>query len=459
MLEQGETGCSLCRLSRMSSQRLFARMLAHAFLAGDLSVEAITDRSGDMLGRSWRWLRPLAKRFARQFGPIRPRHRDVVRFVQQDEGFREAWTKHRDELSVEQWLTEPQAMRPVAAAASWQLPALESVGALAKWLNLSVSELEWFADLKGLAYRSYDSPLSHYSYRILTKKSGKIRLLEAPKTRLKKLQQQILSQILHRIPPHPASHGFVHGRSIRTFISPHVKQRVVLRMDLSDFFPSFRAARIQTVFRMLGYPEPVADLLGGIGTTATAAHVWKERPIEVNSDDWRHARELYSRPHLPQGAPTSPSLANICCYRVDCRLSGLAEAAAVEYTRYADDIAFSGDRDFEKHVERFATHAAAVLLEEGFVVNFRKTRIMRQGVRQQLVGLVANQRMNVMRADFDRLKATLTNCVRHGPASQNRDAHPEFRSHLEGRLAFVESINTQKGVRLRRIFEQIRWEQ
>ena len=129
------------------------------------------------------------------------------------------------------------------------------------------------------------------------------------------------------------------------------------------------------------------------------------------------------------------------------------------YTRYADDLGFSGDRELEKHVERFATHVAAVLLEEGFVVNFRKTRVMRQGVRQQLVGLVANQRMNVMRVDFDRLKATLTNCVRQGPASQNRESHPHFRLHLEGRVAFVESINRQKGQRLRAIFEQIRWEQ
>jgi hypothetical protein len=115
------------------------RMLAHSFLAGDLSVEAITDRSSHMLGRRWRWLRPLAKRFLDlTAGPTRPRHREVVRFLQKDEGFREAWTKHRDELSVEHWLTAPQAMRPVAAAASWQLPEIESVGMLAQWLNLSV---------------------------------------------------------------------------------------------------------------------------------------------------------------------------------------------------------------------------------------------------------------------------------------------------------------------------------
>jgi RNA-directed DNA polymerase len=96
--------------------------------------------------------------------------------------------------------------------------------------------------------------------------------------------------------------------------------------------------------------------------------------------------------------------------------------------------------------------------EEGFSVHHRKTRIMRQGVRQRLAGLVANQHMNVMRADFDRLKATLTNCARLGPESQNRDAHSSFRSHLDGRVGFVEMINPARGKRLRTIFERIKWQ-
>jgi RNA-directed DNA polymerase len=168
-------------------------------------------------------------------------------------------------------------------------------------------------------------------------------------------------------------------------------------------------------------------------------------------------RALYARPHLPQGAPTSPALANLCAYRVDCRLAGLAKSAGAQYTRYADDLAFSGDEEFERRVERFSTHAAAILHEEGFNVHHRKTRIMRQGVRQHLAGLVANRRVNVIRTDFDRLKATLTNCGRLGPENQNRDGHANFRSHLQGRVAFVESINPAKGKRLRTIFDRIHW--
>lgn len=437
----------------------FVTILARAFLAGEPAVEQVVARASRTLGKRWRWLRPLAQRYINAFaGTTRPRRRDVVEFLCRDPGFLRAWYKYFYELSVAQWLTEPQQMQPVAAAVMWPVPTIESVGALGDWLQLTPGDLEWFADLKGLGYRRKARPqLRHYHYKILAKRSGNFRLIEAPKARLKALQRQILARILDKIPPHPTAHGFLKGRSIQTFIAPHVGQRVVLRMDLMDFFPSISGARIQSFFRTVGYPESVADLLGGICTNAAPRDVWNERAFDVDRRELREARALYSQPHLPQGAPTSPALANLCAHRVDCRLAGLAKSAGAEYTRYADDLAFSGGEEFERRVERFSTHVAAILHEEGFTAHHRKTRIMRQGVRQHLAGLVANRRVNVIRADFDRLKAILTNCVRLGPESQNRDDHSSFRSHLEGRVGFVETINPAKGTRLRAILERIEW--
>ena len=437
---------------------VLVRVLASSFLAGEPSVEQLVARGSQTFGRPWRWLRTLAKRYVRKFGVrTRPRKRDVVRFLQQDSGFRQAWTKYSHELSVAQWLTEPQHMQPVDAAKDWPVPVIESPGELATWFGISSSELRWFADLKGLEHKSSSPKLRHYHYQVLAKQFGHIRLLEAPKSRLKELQRKILAEILEKVPAHATAHGFVKQRSIKTFVEPHVGQRVVLRMDLQDFFPSFSASRIQAFFRTLGYPEPVAALLTGICTNAAPRCIWKGIGHEINSANLHAAQELYSKPHLPQGAPTSPALANLCSYRIDCRLSGLAGVVGAEYTRYADDLAFSGDETFEKRIERFSTHVAAILLEEGFTVHFRKTRVMRQGVRQHLAGLVVNQHVNVIRSDFDRLKATLTNCVRSGAGSQNREGHPDFRSHLEGRVGFVEMVNPTKGPRLRRIFEQIQW--
>ena len=458
MLTQGQTGWSALPPS-MRPNPFFVEALASAFLACEPNVEAVVAIGTRTLGRSWPWLLPVAGRYIKAFsGRTRPRQRDVVQFLLEDPGFIRAWSKHSSKLAVSHWPLGPHRMQPVAAAKRWKTPAIASPAALGEWLAVDFGYLQWFADLKGLAYKNKHPKLRHYHYRVLLKDVGSIRLIEAPKQALKKLQQRILSGILDKIPAHAATHGFVKGRSIKTFITPHVSQRVVLRMDVQNFFPSFRAARISSFFRTIGYPESVADLLGGICTNATPRDVWKEvgqvgDPVQL----WE-TRMMYARPHLPQGAPTSPALANLCTYRLDCRLAGLAKSVGAHYTRYADDLAFSGGEAFESRVERFSTHVVAILLEEGFAVHHRKTRIMRQGVRQRLVGLVANQHANILRTDFDRLKATLTNCLRRGPESQNRDAHPSFRSHLDGRVGFVEMINPVKGKRLRTIFEQIRWE-
>jgi RNA-directed DNA polymerase len=443
----------------------FYSALTRSILAGEPAVDSIAGRLSGTLGENWRWIRTLARHYVNTFGTqVRPKRRGVIEFLKADEGLRRAEIKHKGKLRVEQWLTEPIAMQPANAARTWPIPAIKTVGELAAWLGLSAGELEWFADLKRLCARTGDGagPVSHYHYKALAKwggniRLGNIRLIEAPKKRLKELQRVILSELLDRIPSHPAAHGFLKGRSIKTFAAPHVGRRVVLRMDLQDFFPSISGPRVQALYRTAGFPDAVADLLGGICTNAAPRRLWRNIGKGLDPMAMAEARALYAWPHLPQGAPTSPALANLCAYRVDCRLSGLAESAGAIYTRYADDLAFSGDEAFEKCVERFAVHAAAILLEEGFIVHHRKTRIMRRGVRQYLAGLVTNERINVVRADFDRLKATLTNCVRYGPESQNREGHASFRLHLEGRVGFVEMVNSAKGLRLRRIFEQIQW--
>jgi hypothetical protein len=176
------------------------------------------------------------------------------------------------------------------------------------------------------------------------------------------------------IPSHPAAHGFLKGHSIKTFAAPHVGKRVVLRMDLRDFFASISGPRVQAFFRTAGYPDAVADLLGGICTNAAPRRMWKQAGKDLDPLTMAEARALYAWPHLPQGAPTSPALANLCAWRVDCRLSGLAEAAGAVYTRYADDLAFSGGEDFDRCVEQSSLRVAAILLEEGFTVHHRKTR-------------------------------------------------------------------------------------
>jgi hypothetical protein len=436
----------------------FYSALARSILAGEPAADAVTARMRRTLGENWRWIRNLANRYVHAYGgETRPKRRDVIEFLRGDDGLNYATRKYWDKLRIAEWITEPSQMQPVHAARSWAVPQIESVGELAAWLNVTETELEWFADLKRINARAKSGTIQHYHYRVLAKKSGDIRLIEAPKEKLKELQGVILREALEKIPSHQAAHGFVKGRSIKTFAAPHVGRRVVLRMDLRDFFPTILGSRVQALFRTAGYPDAVADRLGGICTNAAPRRMWERLGNGLDPLAMAEARALYAWRHLPQGAPGSPALANLCAWRMDCRLSGLAESAGATYTRYADDLAFSGDEKFERCVERFVLRAAAILLEEGFTVHHRKTRVMRQGVRQYLAGIVINERLNVVRADFDKLKAILTNCVRYGSENQNRDGHLSFRLHLDGRVGFVEMVNPAKGARLRRIFERIQW--
>jgi hypothetical protein len=320
-----------------------------------------------------------------------------------------------------------------------------------------MGDLYWFADCQGRNRRTDASALQHYTYRWLVSRKGKARLLEIPKARLKDIQRRLLHELLNHIPPHEAAHGYRTGRSIASYVAPHTGCAVVLHFDLCRFFPSIGMAKVRALFRTAGYPPAVAQLLAGLCTNAVPADFLSAKPAIARpargSDD-----RVFLAPHLPQGAPTSPALANLAAYRLDCRLDGLSRAVGARYTRYADDLVFSGDEVLERCARRFHVHVCRIALEEGFEVNTRKSHFMRQGVRQQVAGIVLNARPNLPRDEFDRLKATLTNCVRHGPHGQNRAAHADFRAYLAGRIGYVAMIHAARGRRLRGVFEQIRWE-
>jgi RNA-directed DNA polymerase len=240
--------------------------------------------------------------------------------------------------------------------------AIENTAALADWLCLEPEELAWYADLKQLSSRSQIEALRHYRFDFRLKQSGGVRLIEAPKPCLKALQRQILEWLLAAIPPHPAAHGFVQGRGIQTFAAPHVGKGVVVRMDIRNFFPAITRPRIQRLFRTAGYPEIVADTLGRLCTSAVPPAQWARGKLKIALNQLREHQKLYQIPHLPQGAPNSTALANLRRYRVDRRLSGLARAFEATYTRYADDLAFSGERNLAE----LPAYAAAILREEGF---------------------------------------------------------------------------------------------
>lgn len=456
----------------MRQQPLLARLLAQAFLAGDLEEQKMIERASQLLGHRWRWIRKLACLTIDEFGPSsRPRKAAVVRFLcalphlaRAEESLYNANRNRIGRLESDSDLFSnlevvplPAQMTPAAGVAeSWRVPQLPTVAALAEWLGIRVARLEWLARTSVAPRDRAEHAGRHYHYHWVPKRSGGLRLIEIPKTQLRSIQRELLHQLLDAIPPHEAAHGFCAGRSIRTFASPHVSRAVVVRLDLADFFATITAPRILPIFLTAGYPEAVANCLTGLCTNQLTE--FDLLPLrESNASNYEEGKALFVDSHLPQGAPTSPALANLCAFRLDCRLAALAEKAGGIYTRYADDLAFSGDETFARSARRFVIQAMSICQQEGFRVHARKTRIMRASVRQHLAGVVVNNRLNIRRQHYDRLKATLTNCIRRGPESQNRAGHADYRAHLAGAISHVAMLNAERGERLKALFQQINW--
>ncbi|MEO1205271.1 MAG: reverse transcriptase family protein [Pseudomonadota bacterium] len=354
---------------------------------------------------------------------------------------------------------QPQLVSPAFNASPQfqrlSVPQLTTQGDLAHWLGLSLAQFDWFADHLRTAGETVIPDLQHYRYHFVPKRSGPPRLVEEPKPRLKTMQRRILREMIAKVPAHPAAHGFVARRSCLTAAQVHANEAVVLRMDLKNFFVSTPVRRVHGVFRSLGYPHLTARALTGLVSTATPARVF-ERPDAAGGHDHQTRRDYAGR-HLPQGAPTSPALANLAAWRLDVRLTGLADAFAARYTRYADDLTFSGDAGFERRSAAFLRLVTDIVEDEGYRLNAAKTRVMPQSVQQRVTGIVVNRHVNIDRRHFDRLKATLHNCVRHGPVPENRDGVADFKAHLLGKVAWVEQVNPARGAKLRRLFDAISW--
>ncbi len=351
--------------------------------------------------------------------------------VGQDSGWQRAWAAGaRPALPPRRKCPGKQPSYPLlgdpARLARYGLPQIRNIDELADHLELRRGRLNWLASLHG------DKARSHYIEHEIPKRSGGVRLIHAPKPITRWVQRWILSNILQRIPPSDAAHGFVKGRSILTNAAPHAGKSIVLSADIQDFFPSVSLATVAGIFGWMGYPQEVARTLGILSTCLVGR-----------------------RRVLPQGAPSSPALTNLICWKLDRRLEGLARKFGATYTRYADDLTFSGDREFKNGLKRFLPLLWRIVKDEGFRLNKAKTRFSRKGQRQTVTGLVVNQRPNVCRQRVRRLRAILHNCRVHGVESQNRASDPLFLGRLRGEVAFVSQVNPVQGAKLRAVLDQI----
>ena len=427
--------------------------LANAFLAGPWTLRSVMRRGIRACPQLKHGIRKLAQRLFAHFGSdSAPEPEAILACLAQDTLI----TSYGKHLTMGELFQFRISMTPRGAAArTWKIPAITTTGQLADWLRITAGELDWLADRRGLTVKQPSSKLRHYVCHWQSRRGGRFRLVEAPKAKSRAIQRRILREILDFIPAHDAAHGCRSGRSIVTFAAPHAGQSIVMRFDLRDFFPTIPAGRVHALFRVAGFPYDVARLLTGLCLSRVPADLWEKRPNP--RDDDHTLGECLRGLHLPQGAPTSPAIANLCAYRLDVRLHGLAKSANAVYTRYVDDLAFSGGLELARAARRFQVAVAVIAAEEGFALNFRKSRFMHKGVCQQLAGVVVNAHANVRRTHYDELKATLNNCARHGPQDQNRSGHPDFKGHLRGRVAHIRMIHPQGGQKLQALFDRICW--
>jgi hypothetical protein len=442
----------------MPSRRLIAQELAASLLSGAWAPRPLEARALNYLGRSTkRWQRRLvADVLDAASAGYPPSPVVLTRRLLESQYFERAAAVVLRQQIPPPLVLDPPAFAPAPAFAAMHPPRLEAPGDVAAWLGLPMTRLDWLADGKRQHGRTNIPILQHYHYRFSPKRSGgPPRLIEAPKAQLKAIQRRILTEILDLTPPHPDAHGFVRGRSCISGAHVHAGEHIVICADLKDFFPSISARRIHGLFRSFGYPTAVARLLTGLCTTCTPQSVFERLPKEQRHD-WR-ARKMLGVPHLAQGAPTSPALANLCAWRFDQRCAGLARALGGRYTCYADDLTFSGDASFARRTRALLAALGEIAVEEGFALNAAKTRIMRRSGAQRVTGVVVNEHVNVSRASYDELKAILHNCCTRGPGAENRERRADFRAHLDGRIGWVEQVNPARGAKPRAAFDAIAW--
>ena len=278
----------------------------------------------------------------------------------------------------------------------------------------------WCAALLGVEVNRLEEILNnvsgHYQEFWMRTRSGGYRMISAPDKDLQAIQSTIYSRILSSVTiVHPAAVGFRCGRSVVDNAAPHLGKRYVLKMDIHDFFGSIRSPRVRQTFKKIGYPENVSKVLGAL---------------------------CCLHRHLPQGAPTSPALSNIVGYEMDRKLSALAAEYGLTYTRYADDLTFSGDV-FPK--EQIIPQVKRIIRDEKFEPNHKKTHFMNQSSRKIITGVsvASGVKLTIPKSKKREIRKNVYFILTKGLAEHQRriGSHdPAYLKRLIGMLCYWRAI-------------------
>lgn len=309
-----------------------------------------------------------------------------------------------------------------------------------------------FHDFKDLIrFREY-----YYKFYAIKKRRGGVRQISAPFSNLKPVQKWVYQEILANIPVSEQAMGFHAGRSIKHNAAPHASKKFILNIDLLKFFDTIAEYRVYQFFASIGYARNLALDLARLTTVPLP-----EDYYDTFSDQEQELFRNYADKEwgvLPQGAPTSPALANIVAIRLDARLAALAEVSGCAFTRYADDITFSADT--YEALPKF-NQLAVIIREEGFLVNWKKTKVFKRGQRQLVTGLTVTTGLHVPKSYRKDLARHLHFCLKYGPEAHlkriGKIDKKFYKDWLNGRILYINSIDPQNGQRLLTSFNAIKW--
>jgi RNA-directed DNA polymerase len=262
-------------------------------------------------------------------------------------------------------------------------------------------------------YGASNSPKKYYRVFHIDKKNGEKREISEPLPGLKEIQQWILAEILYKCNFSAYAKAFIPKRSIRHNARLHKNQNKVLSIDIKNFFGSIRPHKVYGFFNRHGYSKQVSGLITCLCCLDRA---------------------------LPQGAPTSPALSNLIFLRADARIAGFTNKHGIRYTRYADDLSFSGEFN-EGMVIKFIE---SVLKDEELEINSKKTRLMHRHQRQEVTGVVVNNKLQAPRGVRRKLRQEVYFIEKYGLPS-HLDTTENYRAnyikHLLGIANYITFIN------------------
>lgn len=310
--------------------------------------------------------------------------------------------------------------------------------------NISTSKEEIYELTFTHLYNLSKSKNNRYHEFSILKKNGKLRKINSPDKLLKRVQNliNILLQIIFESHSHYCSNGFLLGKDVKRNAMPHTNKKFVLNMDIENFFPSINFRRVKVVlglspFDLYGEREKIAFLIANLGT--------------------------YNN-YLPQGSPMSPLLSNIVTQKLDRKISKFCLAKRIKYSRYADDLSFSTNRNILD--EEFIESIKDIVEAENFNINEEKTRLRTSRESQEVTGLVVNEKVNIKREYLQKVRAMLNNWEKGGLRFAEeifKEHQPynkfnyDFRSVLLGHLSFLKLVKgddnqTVKKLRLKFLF-------